>query len=251
MGRSLVAENEIAAFFADGGAVTRGAPVKARYGGWARPKPVIASPARLDEPAVDFIVDAGGGVTLGQHWYIVAVEPGRDYRIAEELSRGGVETWLPECRVRKRDARKGTMLLKIEPVFPGYLLVRLDRDRVSAGLIAAIEGVDGVDCLLRRVGDLRPCPLPGGEVASLKEQIDVSQGVVIIEAGACRWKKRDERNRKEICAPGAEVRVLAGMFQGFNGLYLETTAIGRIKILLDIFGRSTPIDIEEALAQPV
>jgi transcription antitermination factor NusG len=238
MGRGVLTEGEIAAFVAVGRGVTRCPPVKARHGAWARPKPAVAEPQGIADPHAN----------AGRHWYVAAVEPGRDYRVCDELRRGGLDAWLPECRVRRRDARRGVHFMRPEPVFPGYLLVRVDLALLAP---EAIEATEGVDCLLRRAGDSRPCPLPGAAVAALKREIDAAHGVLIIEAGACHWKKPAADGREEICAPGEPVRVLEGPFTGFNALYLQRAAADRIKILLDIFGRSTAIEIEEALVEPV
>ena len=236
-----------------GRGVTRCGTAKARMSGWKRSRPQIAVPDALDVPAVDFVVAPdGAALRIGRKWYVAAVEPGRDYRVAAELARvlgpRGVEAWLPECKVRKRQARRGVMVSAVEPLFPGYLLVRVDL--ALCGGPAAIEAADGVDCLLRRIGGALPYPLPGDAVAGLKRQIDQAGGVLLIEDGHWRWKKELEE-RKEICAAGAPVRVLGGPFTSFNGLYLETRGEDRVKILLDIFGRPTAIEIEEALVEPV
>lgn len=196
-------------------------------------------------------VDPVAAELAGRRCYVASVEPQAERRVLRELQAAAIAAWLPECRMRKPDRKRRIMVLGApEPLFPGYLLVWLDLARDGDAAVLAVEGIDRVDRLLRRIGSPRPCPLPGAEVATLRRLIDQSGGELRIDCGAFKWVERRQK-RPEICAPGDPVRVLDGPFTSFGGLYLHPTAEGRVKILLDLFGRSTPIELEEAQVEPL
>ena len=52
-------------------------------------------------------------------------------------------------------------------------------------------------------------------------------------------------------APGQLLRVLDGPFAGFQALFDEPAGEERVKILVDIFGRSAEVEIDEASVEAV
>jgi len=109
--------------------------------------------------------------------------------------------------------------------FPGYILVRLYLDDDSWYAVRNTPGVTGF------VGSgQRPSPLSRREVERI---LGVSKGE---EKKAPRFKPEWE--------VGETVRVVVGPFADFNGLIEDINVDqSKVRVLVDIFGRETPVEL--------
>jgi transcriptional antiterminator NusG len=114
-------------------------------------------------------------------------------------------------------------------MFPGYLLVRCELDDDSWYVIRNTPGVTGF------VGQgAKPSPLPRRDVESF-----LSVSTETSEEVAARAKPRREF---EI---GETVRVKEGPFADFSGEVIEINEDQlKVKVLVNIFGRETPVELE-------
>jgi transcription termination/antitermination protein NusG len=118
-------------------------------------------------------------------------------------------------------------------VFPGYLLVRMDLDDNSWYVVRNTPGVTGF------VGSgAKPTPL------SRREVEDILGSGAKEEEAAGPVKKPRPRLEYET---GEQVRVVTGPFADFNGVISEIDADrSKLKVLVNIFGRETPVELEFA-----
>lgn len=72
---------------------------------------------------------------------------------------------------------------------------------------------------------------------------------ILIEAG--RVKRGFNHIHETAFKPRQQIRVLDGPFAGFDGLFMAAAGEDRIKIMLDIFGRNTSLEIDEASVEAV
>jgi transcription termination/antitermination protein NusG len=128
--------------------------------------------------------------------------------------------------------KNGKKVISAKKVFPGYLLARLDLDDDSWYVVRNTPGVTGF------VGNgAKPTPLSRKEVESiLQVKIDELTGVP-----AGRAKPRLEYET------GESVRVKEGPFADFTGTIAEINEASlKLKVLVNIFGRETPVELEFA-----
>jgi transcriptional antiterminator NusG len=129
--------------------------------------------------------------------------------------------------VEYKGGKKVTVQKKI---FPGYLLCRADLDDDAWSVVRQTPGVTGF------VGPgTKPTPLSRAEVESiLQVETDTTVG------GA--QKQRRPRLEHEI---GETVRVKEGPFADFTGEVAEINEDQlKLKVLVNIFGRETPVELE-------
>jgi transcriptional antiterminator RfaH len=126
--------------------------------------------------------------------------------------------FLPRRRKTRRHARRIETVLV--PFFPGYLFVTLDlsRDRWRS-----VNGTYGVASLVMQ-GDV-PVPLPAGIVEDLQQYCD--------DEGAIHWHGDIK--------PGQRVQIVDGALTELIGQLERLDSVGRVRVLLDILGRQTPI----------
>jgi transcriptional antiterminator NusG len=172
-------------------------------------------------------------------WYVVHTLSGHENKVKEtiEQQHRQQEADLPIYEVlipveKVSEVRQGRKTTTTRKYFPGYILVRMDlylEDgklnerawyfiRETQGVIGFIGGGD------------RPMPLPQHEVDALLRQAT----------------GREERAKPKInFAVGEAVRVRDGAFENFEGTIEDIDAErGKLKILVSIFGRSTPVELE-------
>jgi transcription termination/antitermination protein NusG len=128
--------------------------------------------------------------------------------------------------------KNGKKVVVQKKVFPGYLLARLDLDDDSWYVVRNTPGVTGF------VGSgAKPTPLSRKEVENILQ-------VKVDETGAPAGRKSKPRLEYEV---GESVRVKEGPFADFTGTIAEINDIQlKLKVLVNIFGRETPVELDFA-----
>jgi transcriptional antiterminator NusG len=113
-------------------------------------------------------------------------------------------------------------------VFPGYLLVRCRLDDDSWYVVRNTPGITGF------VGQgAKPSPL---------RRKDVETFLQVKPEGELPAKRRKQRAAYEM---GETVRVKEGPFADFSGEVIEMNEDQlKLKVLVNIFGRETPVELE-------
>jgi transcriptional antiterminator NusG len=166
-------------------------------------------------------------------WYVVHTYSGYENRAKKSL----------EERIRQFDLGRffGEILIPTENVvelakggqkkttkrkfFPGYMLVQMELSEESWHLVKSTPKITGF------VGSAtQPPSVPETEVRRLTRQID--EGTL---------KPKPKVKFEE----GENVRVIDGPFQNFNGVVdAVNPEKARVRVLVSIFGRATPVELE-------
>ncbi len=152
-------------------------------------------------------------------WFAVATQPSRENLAIAQLRRQNFNSFLPLRRKTVRHARKTSEVCA--PLFPGYLFVSFNENAKWR----SVNGTPGVRHLVS-AGE-RPLPLPPGFVETLLERSDAS-GLV---------------NFSSTLTPGDKVVVLSGPFAEQIGLLEAADGNGRVRILIELFSTSTPVQM--------
>jgi transcriptional antiterminator NusG len=166
-------------------------------------------------------------------WYILKVQSNREESIREGLRRrvaiAGLDSFfgdiiIPTEKVTEFKAGKRKVFKR--KLYPGYLVVQMEITEETWFLVRETPGI----------GDFtgaagHPTPMHPREVAAIL---------------AKQEEKADEAPKLKISfRPGDRVKIKEGTFENFEG---EVASIdetnGRVTVLINIFGRSTPVDIE-------
>src|SRR6476661_4539803 len=128
------------------------------------------------------------------------------------------------------EVKNGRKVVVQKKVWPGYLLIRLALDDDSWYVVRNTPGVTGF------VGSgAKPTPLTRREV---EEWLGKGEQV----EGGQQEKKVRPRLEYEV---GEQVRVTSGPFADFNGAISEIDVDrSKLKVLVNIFGRETPVELE-------
>lgn len=166
----------------------------------------------------------------GLHWFLVQTKPAAEKSALENLERQGYRVYHP--RLLERVLRRGRWLDRIVSLFPRYVFVQVD---VVCQSIAPIRSTIGIANIVRFGSE--PTVVPDGIVDALMRKADP-------ESGLHRLKERPPLER------GARVSILAGVFEGLEGIFEREGGAERAVVLIELLGRHTQVCVRSAYLSP-
>jgi len=175
-------------------------------------------------------------------WYAVQVASGCEKRVKANLQQRiqtlDVADRIVQVEIPQTPAIKvgkdGSRRQSDEKIFPGYVLIRMFMDEDTWQVIKNTPnvinfvGAEQKRRYGRGRGHVKPLPLSHSEVERIFRNAQESEPVV-----------------KVSMATGDHVVVLSGPFKDFEGDVIEVSPErNKLKVLLSIFGRDTPVELE-------
>ncbi|MCL1815553.1 MAG: transcription termination/antitermination protein NusG [Treponema sp.] len=132
--------------------------------------------------------------------------------------------------VEVKDGKKKTQKRKF---FPGYILVEMDLpDLAWKETCSKIKKIQGVTGFVGTPADKRPQPLSGDEARNILQKSGEIKG------------EKPVRTR-QIFNSGEQVKIVDGPFESFTGTIEEVNQEkNKLKVMVQIFGRSTPVEVD-------
>ena len=170
---------------------------------------------------------------MSKRWYVLQAFSGFENSVKrslqERIERTGMEACFDEIMVPTEEIieiRGGQKRRAERKFFPGYVLVRMEMNDETWHLVKSVPKV------LSFIGGTADKPAP----ISDKEADSIIQS---IQEGA------DKPKPKILFDVGEVVRVTSGPFNDFNGVVEEVNFDkNRLLVAVQIFGRSTPVELE-------
>jgi len=163
-------------------------------------------------------------------WYVVHTYSGHENKVAETLKQRAetldltseiISVLIPTQE--KIQIKRGQKKTVSEKIFPGYMLVQMELTDNSWLAVRTTQGVTG----FVGIGN-KPTPLPRHEVDAIKKYM--SQGVAQYKADYVE---------------GEAVRITDGPFNDFLGTVNSIDEEkGQVEVLVNIFGRETPVTLD-------
>jgi len=170
-------------------------------------------------------------------WFVLHTQSGYENKVRSNIiartSSMNMEERIYEVVIPMEDVvefKNGKKVVVQKKVFPGYLLCRMRLDDDSWFVVRNTPGVTGF------VGaGNKPSPLP---------RRDVENFLAVKEEGEDTTRKGRARLEFDM---GETVRVKEGPFADFQGEIVEINEDQlKVKVLVNIFGRETPVELEFA-----
>lgn len=171
-------------------------------------------------------------------WYVVHTQSGYENKVqgnlAQRIQSMNKEDSIHEIVIPLENVvefKQGKRVEVQKKMFPGYILVRCRMNDEVWNVIRNTPGITGF------VGSAnKPTPLPRKEVESFLGTAGEADGQVV--------KRAKPRMGYE---QGETVRVKEGPFADFSGEIIEINEDQlKLKVLVNIFGRETPVELEFA-----
>lgn len=160
-------------------------------------------------------------------WYAVYTRSRHEKHVEHELSRKGLETFLPLRRVTRNwsDRRK----IIEEPLFRGYLFVHLSiRERLAVLKTGGIVGFVGPS-------QSKPIEVPESEISAVRRLVEED-----MQIDPFPYLKEGER-----------VYIRSGPFKGIEGFIIRKDKHCRLVISLNLLMQSLSIQVDSACVESI
>lgn len=166
----------------------------------------------------------------GRRWYVIHTYSGYEENVAENLKQR-VESMDMEDKIfnvlipteKKIKIKNGKRKIVTEKIFPGYVMVEMLVTDDSWYVVRNTPNVTG----FIGTGNT-PTPISEKEVNALQKRMGVQ-----------------EPKYKIPFNPGDPVKITDGPFKGFDGKVDEINEEkGKVKVLVSMFGRETPVELD-------
>lgn len=169
---------------------------------------------------------------MSSNWYVIHTLTGQ-----EEKVKASIESKMQEDMLKSRvfqvlipteqvsEVKDGKKRISLRKFFPGYVLVKMNMDDEAWYVVRNIPGVTGF------IGTkTKPVPLLESEVNHIIKQTE---------------ERKEKPTPKVVFEKGDSVKIIEGPFINFSGAVEEVNPDkGRVKVMVSIFGRATPVELE-------
>lgn len=166
---------------------------------------------------------------MAKNWYVVHTYSGFEEKVKLSIEDKAAKKDLGEKITRILiptekviELRAGKKRESDKKFYPGYILVEMELDDETWHLVRSTPRVTGF------VGGTKPVPIPEEEVEIILQQLE--------KGPAPQVKMQFQK--------GEAVRIIDGPFTNFVGFIDEVDMDhGRLKVMVSIFGRQTPVEL--------
>ncbi len=166
----------------------------------------------------------------GRRWYVIHTYSGYEENVKKNLLQR-IESMDMEDKIfnvlipteKRIKIKNGKRKIVTEKIFPGYVLVEMIVDDNSWYVVRNTPNVTGF------IGSgTTPTPISEAEIKALQKRMGVEEPTYTIDVSV-----------------GAPVKIIDGPFKGYEGKVSDVDpARGKIKVLISMFGRETPVELD-------
>jgi len=169
---------------------------------------------------------------MSKNWYVVHTYSGFEKFVAESIRQRAaehkIEDQIGEIIIPTEgvvEIKDGKKVVSTKRSYPGYILIEMEMSDENWLIIRNTPKVTGF------VGSgKKPSPLSKEEVSQIVEHMESTS---------------EKPKPKHTFEKGEAVRIIDGPFYNFNGIVEEVNhERDTLKVMVTIFGRSTPVELE-------
>jgi transcription termination/antitermination protein NusG len=166
----------------------------------------------------------------GRRWYVLHTYSGYEENVSENLKQR-IESMDMEDKIfnilipteKKIKIKNGKRKIVEEKIFPGYVLVEMIVNDASWYVVRNTPNVTGFIGI-----GTSPTPISDKEVKDLQKRMGVEEPKFKIDVSV-----------------GSPVRIIDGPFKNLEGKITNIDeAKGKVKVLVSMFGRETPVELD-------
>ena len=174
-----------------------------------------------------------GKSTMAMKWYVVHTYSGHENKarlsLQERVKQMGKDPQFGQVLIPTESVLemvKGQRRTTTRKFYPGYMFVQMELNEETFHLVKNTPKITGF------LGGTNPTPVPEKDIAAINSQMS---------DGATKPKPRISFDE------GENVRVIDGPFANFSGIVEEVKAEKqKVRVLVSIFGRATPVELDFA-----
>jgi len=171
-------------------------------------------------------------IDMSHNWYVIHTLTGQEDKvkasIESKIQEGALkdnvfQVIIPTEQVS--EVKDGKKKISLRKFFPGYVIVEMDLNDDVWYIMRNMPGVTGF------IGSKsKPIPLLENEINLIIKQTE---------------ERKEKPTPKVVFEKGDNIKIIEGPFVNFNGTVEEVNPNkGKIKVMVSIFGRATPVELE-------
>ncbi|MFC1682646.1 transcription termination/antitermination protein NusG [Candidatus Zixiibacteriota bacterium] len=169
---------------------------------------------------------------MEKKWYVVHTYSGHEKKVKRYLDNAiinqGYEEQIDEVLVPIEEVvemKGGKRMVSDRKFLPSYILINMDLNRDTMALVTSTPGVTSFVS-----SGSTPQPLKESEIEKIRNQMD---------------RGKTKQAMEVPFRVGDAVKVIDGPFSEFSGVVNEVNVErGKLKVMVSIFGRSTPVELD-------
>lgn len=182
---------------------------------------------------------------MAKSWYVLHIYSGYEKKVEDAIqtlikesqeNNNNISKILFQVRVPLKEVaemKNGKKKISAKKIFPGYVLLEMDLEGNNwQDIYPVIKNINGVTGFVGANKNKKPMPLHNEEVREiLSTGVDSKSDVLM--------KQKYDYNR------GESIKIIDGPFNTFIGTIEEVNhERNKLKIMVGIFGRSTPVELD-------
>lgn len=176
---------------------------------------------------------------MARGWYVLHTYSGYEMRIEKTIrlmmEDGSLENAVLDIKVPSEqvaEVKDGKKKVRTQRVLPGYILIEMDLPLNWRSPCTRIRKIQGVTGFVGSAPDARPNPITAEEARGLLQRMGEIKGDAAVRP-------------KQSYSVGEQVRIIDGPFETFTGTVEEVYPDkSKLKVMVGIFGRNTPVEVE-------
>lgn len=177
---------------------------------------------------------------MARAWYVLHSYTGFENRVEKAIrtlmEESDFADYILDVKVPSEEVveiKDGKRKVSTRKFLPGYVLVEMDLpDMGWRRVVSAIRRINGVTGFVGANSQSKPYPISQDEMRQILQKSGELKGERTVRFG-------------ESFSPKDNVRIIDGPFSGFTGVVEEVNEERKkMRVLVGIFGRSTPVDLE-------
>ncbi|MCF6147196.1 MAG: transcription termination/antitermination factor NusG [Candidatus Kuenenia sp.] len=175
---------------------------------------------------------------MSKEWFVLRVQSNKEDKVRdsllERIKAQGLENLVANVLVPSEkisEVKGGKKRVSERKIYPGYIMVEIEVDekgQIPKEVWFLIRETSGTGDFIGEQN--KPVPMTRYEVEKLLSDLE----------------QKEEKPRAKIeFHEGEKVRIKEGPFENYDGIVEEVLpASGRVKVMLTVFGRATPVELE-------
>ncbi len=177
---------------------------------------------------------------MAKGWYVLHVYSGYEKRIEESINALIEDKVLPEVLFQIKiptrevtEVKNGKKRTQKKKIYPGYVLLEMDLDKKYwKEIYPIVKNINGVTGFVGANKSRVPYPLSPDEAKSMLKLMSESKSDIFTK------QKYDFQH-------GETIKITDGPFNSFTGVIEEINMEkNKLKVMVGIFGRSTPVELD-------
>jgi transcriptional antiterminator NusG len=180
---------------------------------------------------------------MAKNWYVLHTYSGYENKVEKSIKNlvenKGLGEYVYQVKVPSEEVaevRNGKKRVSKKKYFPGYILLEMsipeEPEYEWKKILTVITKIPGVTGFVGSGRNKKPVPLSSNDVKNVLQRIGEIKGEKIVSP----------RIMYDI---GESVKVVDGPFKSFTGTVEDiNNEKGKVKVRVEIFGRSTPVELD-------